>query len=899
MRHLFSLICIGILLPVFSLSQSTDWSLLGALKPRAIGPAGMSGRVTAIDVVHDNPDIIYAGTASGGLWKSTGGGVAWTPLFDSIAVASVGAVAVDQRNPDVVWVGTGEGNPRNSQTMGGGVYRSPDGGRSWQHLGLKETRTIHRVILHRDNRDVVFLSALGDAWADSEHRGVYRTRDGGKSWDKILYVNPRTGAADMVADPSNPDKLFVNMWEYRRWPWFFKSGGPGSGLYLTLDGGATWKKLGPENGLPDGELGKIGLAIAPSNPQVVYALVESKKNALFRSDDGGFNWRKVADKNIGDRPFYYSDIFVDPVNENRVYNIFSTVTVSEDGGKTFETLLGWFDAANIHGDHHAWWIHPRNPNYILNGNDGGLAISRDRGRTWRFVENLPVGQFYHIAVDNEYPYNVYGGMQDNGSWRGPNTAWRSGGVRNAYFEEIGFGDGFDVVPERDNARYGYVMWQGGNLLRVDFHTGAQQWVKPYHPDGRHLRFNWNAGIAADPADPATIYYGSQHLHRSRDRGRSWETISPDLTTNDPEKLNQKTTGGLTLDNSGAENHCTILAIAPSPRENGVIWVGTDDGNLQLTRDGGKTWTNVAGNLTGLPRGSWIPQVHAPARRPGEAYVVANNYRRGDWTPYLYRTRDYGKTWERLADKVEGYCLSWVQDPLEPRLQFLGTEFGLYVSLDEGKNWQKWTHGYPAGLSTYDLVVHPREHDLVIGTFGRSIWVLDDIRPLRELARQGAAPLAEPLYVFPAPDAYLAAYQQGAGTRFTGNSLFRGESRPYGALITFAAKAVLKEGEDGRPAKLDSLRVEIYDRAGQLVRRLRVPVQRGLNRFAWDLSTDGVRPPTLPKPKDKDAVPAPGRPVLPGIYTVKLIYGDHSASTLVTVHADPRRQTTQAQSIAFY
>ncbi|MCO6475211.1 MAG: hypothetical protein J5I94_01250 [Phaeodactylibacter sp.] len=878
-------------------SQPLDMSLLQGMRARSIGPAGMSGRVTAIDVNLHDPDEIYVGTASGGLWKSEGGGVSWKPLFDTVGIASIGAVAIDQRNPDVIWVGTGEGNPRNSQTAGGGIYKSIDRGRTWQYMGLRETRNIHRIIIHRDNPDIVYAGALGNAWADSEFRGVYRTEDGGKTWEKILYVDGRTGAADFDVDPSNPNKLFVNMWRYRRWPWTFQSGGEGSGLYMTVDGGDNWKRLDEKNGLPKGTVGKVGIAVAYNDPDVVYALVESEKNALYRSDDGGYTWKKTADRNIGDRPFYYADIAVDPENENRVYNVYSNVSVSEDGGKTFTTLLGW---DNIHGDHHYWWIHPTDGSYMIDGNDGGMAITRDRGKTWRFVENLPLAQFYHITVDDNIPYNVLGGMQDNGTWRGPAYTWSTGGIRNAQWAEIGFGDGFDVVVEKDNNRYVYVMWQGGNLQRIDLQTGAQQWVKPFHPDGIPLRFNWNAGIAQDPFDPSVIYYGSQFLHRSSDRGRSWEVISPDLTTNDPNKQQQAKSGGLTYDVTGAENHCTILSIAPSPLEQGIIWAGTDDGRLQLTRDGGKSWTDVYPNIQGVPDSCWIAQVHASAFQEGEAHVVINNYRRGDWRPYLYRTSNYGQTWKQLTFEgdVDGYCLSWAQDPIEPKLQFLGTEFGFYVSIDEGRKWTKWTPGYPV-VSTMDMKIHPREHDLVIGTFGRAAYVLDDIRPLRTLAQEGPAVLERPLKVYPAPDAWLAHYKEADGTRFTGDAYYKGENRPYGAMISFSVGEIVKKDEDGQPAKTDTARVLIYGRQGHLVRQMKTPVRKGMNRFSWNLKQDGVRRPSAPKPKDKEALPSEGRPVAPGDYTVVVEYGESRDSASVKVYPDPRMDVELKEINAFY
>ena len=884
---------LGLLLMASALSveaQQLDMKRFENMKPRNIGPAATSGRVTAIDAVHANPDIIYVGTASGGLWKSEGGGVSWQPVFDKEKTASIGAVAIDQSNPQVIWVGTGEGNPRNSQSNGNGVYKSIDGGRSWQHLGLEATSNIHRIILHKNDPNIAYVAALGTAWGDTKDRGVYRTRDGGKTWEKILYVNERTGASDLVVDPANPNKMLVNMWEYRRWPWFFKSGGAGSGLYMTLDGGNTWTKKTKEDGLPEGELGKIGLAISKSNPKIIYALIESKKNALYRSEDGGFSWNKVADKNIGDRPFYYADLAVDPQNENRLYNVFSNVTVSEDGGKTFNTLLGW---DKIHGDHHFLWVHPENPNLIMNGNDGGFAISRDRGKTWRYAENLPVTQFYHIAVDMDTPYNVLGGTQDNGTFKGPSKVWRNSGIRNSYWEEIAFGDGFDVVTDTDNTRYGYGMWQGGNLMRLDFETGASKFIKPVHPEGEFLRFNWNAAIAQDPHQTKTIYYGSQYLHKSTDEGKSWQIISPDLTTNDPEKQKQNRTGGLTYDITGAENHTTIIAIAPSAVKQGVIWVGTDDGNIQLTQDAGKTWKNVANNIKGFPKGSWVPQITASRHKEGEAFVVVNDYRRNNMAPYLYQTTDFGKTWKNLVNpsKVDGYTLSFTQDPIEPKLMFVGTEGGLYVSVDAGANWTKWTAGYP-NVSTMDMVIHPREHDLAIATFGRSMWILDDIRPLREIAQKGTKIMDEAVHLYPVPDAYLVSYREAAGTRFHGDAMFQGENLPFGAQLTFSVNEI-KTAD-----KKDTVYIEVSDAAGKVIRHMQVKAAPGMNRAFWSLEHDAFRMPGAPKPKDQEPMQA-ARLVSPGEYTVKVINGDQVSTGKVVVKTDPRLKIDAASTQQTY
>jgi photosystem II stability/assembly factor-like uncharacterized protein len=888
-RLLFALICCFLSFAFYANAQLVDMEKLHGLKARSIGPAGMSGRVTSIDVVLNNPSIIYIGTASGGLWKSTNGGTSFQPLFDEQPIASIGAVAVNQKNPDVIWAGTGEGNPRNSQNFGNGIYKSLDAGKTWQLMGLENTRNIHRVIINPNNPDIVYAGVQGSAYGEHPERGVYKTTDGGKTWEKILFVNEKTGVADMVMDPTNPDKLIVGMWEFRRWPWFFKSGGPGSGMYVTLDGGKSWKQRTKDDGLPEGELGKFGLAIARSNPNVVYALIESKKNALYRSDDGGQKWTKMTDKGIGDRPFYYFDLMVDPKNENRVYEIATLISKSEDGGRNFQVIVPF---SRVHSDYHAYWIHPENPDFILFGNDGGLIISRDKGKNWSFAENLPVGQFYHINVDNDIPFNVYGGMQDNGSWKGPSAVWREGGIRTEHWEELFFGDGFDVVPDRGNPRYGWAMSQGGYLGRYDLVTGDTKFMKPVHPDGTTLRFNWNTGIAADPFDAKTIYYGSQFLHKSTNRGDSWDIISPDLTTNDTTKQKANTSGGITFDATFAENHCTIMAIAPSAIQQGVIWAGTDDGNLQLTTDGGKTWNNLIKNIKGVPANTWVTQIQASKYNAAEAFAVLDNHRMNDWKPYVFRTKDFGKTWESVVtDPKVGFCYSIAQDPEVPNLLFLGTEFGLYVSIDAGKNWAKWKHGYPT-VPTMDLVIHPRDHDLAIGTFGRAIYILDDIRPLRSMAKEGIAVLNKPLKVFPAPDAYLAIYRQPHGKHnFQTDNLFIGENRPKGAMISFAFTPKEKD-------KKDSVNVEILDAGRNIIRTFKTPAKAGVNRFQWNLDQKNIRLPSVPKPSATSPERG-GMDILPGTYTVRISSGEAKDSTKVMVKADPRSPVTDAERKARY
>ncbi|MFD2586979.1 WD40/YVTN/BNR-like repeat-containing protein [Croceitalea marina] len=902
-------------------AQEFTMDLVQDLKPRNIGPGGMSGRVTAIDVVTENPDVMYVGTASGGLWKSTSGGIKWDPIFDKELTASIGAVAIQQSNPSVIWVGTGEGNPRNSLNGGFGVYKSLDGGKTWKAMGLEKTRHIHRVVIDPTDPNTVYVGAIGSPWGVHPERGVYKTTDGGQTWEKILFVNNKTGVADLVMDPTNPNKLIAAMWEHKRDPWFFKSGGEGGGLHMTHDGGKTWKKLTDEDGLPKGELGRIGITIAKNKPNIVYALVEAKKNALYKSEDGGFKWKKINDKNdIGNRPFYYSDIHVDPENENRVFSVFTYVNVSEDGGKNFKELMPAYGVDNgVHPDHHAWWIHPDNGQFMIDGNDGGMNITKDGGKTWRFIGNLPVAQFYHINVDNEYPYNVYGGMQDNGSWRGPAYVWRAQGIRNSYWQEIAFGDGFDVVPDLDDNQFGYAMSQQGFVSRYDWKTGNNYIVRPTPPDAEtKLRFNWNAGIGQDPYDNSTVYFGSQFVHKSTDKGLTWEVISPDLTTNDPEKQKQSESGGLTMDATGAENHCTILVIEPSPVEKDMLWVGTDDGRVHVTQNGGANWVDVTKNIKGLPAGSWIPQIKASTKNKGEALLIANDYRRFNYTPYAYRTRDYGKTWTRIVDAndVESYTLSIVEDPVNSNLVFLGTDDGLYISFDAGNKWQKWTEGFPT-VSTKDLVIQPREHDLVIGTFGRAAWVLDDIRPLRALASNKNI-LQKDIKLFDSPDGYLAAYQQPTGSRFGGDALYNAENRKYGAMITYYLKQGKKEmkkdkkedeGDDQEkeketPSKAegekeltgvqkkDSVQFDFYD-GTHLIRTLKykTPEKAGFHRIYWNMDEKGPDRPARKISKNKRE--RGGTEVKPGTYKVKVSFGEATDSTRVTVKTDPRLNVSLA------
>lgn len=922
MKFYFSIIVVFI--AILTHAQTIDEKFLEGFRIRNVGPAGMSGRITAIDVVLDDPDHIYIGSASGGVWESKDGGVKWTPIFDDQPSLSIGALKINQKNPSEIWVGTGEGNPRNSQNNGKGIFRTLDGGRTWKFMGLANTKTIHRILIDEDDPSTVYVGALGFAWGANAERGVFKTTDAGKTWNKILYSNDRSGVADMVMDPDNPRKIIAALWEYGRTPWDFYSGGPGSGLHITYDGGENWKKITSDQGLPKGNLGRIGIAMAPSSPNIVYALVEAQENGLYKSVDGGENWSLVTTKNIGNRPFYYNELYVDPQNENRLWNLYSYVSKSEDGGRTFETILDY--GKGVHPDHHAFWIHPDNPEFIIDGNDGGLNISRDRGRNWYFAENIPVGQFYHIDIDHDYPYNLYGGMQDNGSWVGPAFTLKAGGIRNSDWRELYFGDGFDVLPKLSDTRYGWAMSQGGNLAYYDRETGFNQFVKPVHPDGIKLRFNWNAGLAAVPGSECGIYYGSQFLHRSDDCGKSWTLISPDLTTNDTTKQKQHKSGGLTIDATAAENHTTILSIAPSPVNKDVIWVGTDDGNVQLTRDGGKSWTNLISKMSGAPSGAWIPQIEVSKTNAGEAFVVINNYRRGDWKPYLFHTSDYGATWSQLAnDKtITSFVHAVVQDPVVKDLLFIGAEDGLYFTLDHGKKWNKFPAKVFPYVPTTDLKIHPKDHSLAIGTFGRALWVMDNLMPLRAMA-QTADVLQKPFKIYPSPAVNQASFRSVDGIRFTADAEYKGDNRGGGAnfkvyvkpamkkdtTVTSESKTksknVKKEKEKVAEIKSDTtaadstkrkeveknkdlLKVYVLDSKGDTIRYINQKLKEGWNTLIWDTRAKGVRFPTRSEIA-KDADDPSGVYVMPGTYKLVGTYNGHKDSTTVDVALDPRLSIT--------
>lgn len=887
---------IAVFLPfVFIQAQKISPDQFKNLKARSIGPAGMSGRVTAIDAVYSNPNIIYLGTASGGVWKTENSGAKWEPIFDEQPILNIGSVAVQQSNPSILWVGTGEGNPRNSINIGGGIFKSLDGGKNWKMMGLEKTRNIHRIIIDPVNPNTVYVAAIGNPYSEHPERGVYKTIDGGDTWNLILHTNDTSGCADLIIDPSNPNKLIAAMWQHRRTPYSFTSGGAGSGLYITYDAGKTWKKLGKEEGLPEGNYGRIGLTICNSEPKRIYAMVEATKNGLYKTDDGGFKW-ELVNSNKGDvtnRAFYFQDIRVDPKNENRLYNITQTITVSEDGGKSFRTVIPY---AGIHPDHHAFWINPNDPNFIVDGNDGGIGISRDKGKNWIFSEQIAVGQFYHINVDNKIPYNVMGGMQDNGSWRGPAYTWTNSGIRNYYWNNVGGGDGFDASPDPDNNDWVYAMSQEGELQKTNVVTGEDMYIKPPTPDAKtYLRFNWNAAFAQDPLDTKTIYYGSQFLHKSSNKGLTWQIISPDLTTDNKQQQNQENNGGLSVDITGAENYNTILCIEPSAKDNKIIWVGTDDGNVQLTKDGGTTWTNFRGKIAGMPAGAWVPQIRASRYNAGEAFVVCNDYRRGDFKPYIFRTKNFGQTWERMIDenKVKGYALCMIQDPTEPNLIFAGTEQGLWVSFNNGASFQQWKNGYPS-VSTYDLAIQEREADLCIATFGRAMYILDDIRALRKVAANNGASFSKSITVFEAPASYQANYKPAPGYEWSTWGLYEGQNRNRGAEYSFfinrnsvSSTTAKDTASKNKNAANDSATIKIYTSTNELIRTIKIKTDTGFNRAYWNYETKGIRQPGTPKPKTDLPEPVSyGLGVYPGTYKLVINMGTVSDSTMLVVNADP-------------
>lgn len=850
MHQLYRFLCLALLLPALLPAQDATTrgkELFGDLRARQIGPAIMSGRISDIELHPSNPKVIYVGTAGGGVWKSNDGGARFNSVFDNHC-QSIGAVAIDPSAPDnVVWVGTGETWTRNSVSMGDGIYRSGDGGLNWTKMGLEKSERIASIIVNPKNSNEVYVGVLGALWSDSEERGVYKTSDGGKTWSKILYVDATTGCADMVMDPSNPSILYASFWEFRRTAWSFNSGGNNSALYKSVDGGKTWNKI--HNGFPSGKLGRMGIAIAASNPKILYTVIESeqdKDKGLYRSDDAGASWKQLNnDFGIVVRPFYFSRITVDPRNPEVIAKGGLSGSISRDGGKTFRNL------GAMHSDIHDIVFSINDSDRMFVGTDGGVYRSWNGGTTMEIVANLPVSQYYHVSVDNQEPYNIYGGLQDNNTWYGPSSS--PGGIEARDWQLIGVGDGFRALPH-PTKRIVYSEMQGAeNVWRTDLEKNKIRVIQPLPVIGDpKLRWNWNPPMATSAIRPDRLYMGSQFLHKSDDMGDTWVKISPDLTSNDPKKTSQGNSGGLSTDNSGAENHCTIFTIAESPLDEKVIWVGTDDGNVQVTQDAGKTWKNVNTNLPGLPAGTWCYHIEASSFNKGTAYAVFDGHSHGDMQPYAYKTTNFGATWTSvLTPDVEGIARNIQEDFVNPNLLFLGTEFGLYISMNGGKSWYKFTNNMPA-VAVHYLEIQRKTNDLVMGTHGRGVIILDDISPLRQINDEV---LAKDLHFFKNRPAIMYEESSFGGT--AGETEFVGPNPSKAGQIVYYLK---------KRHSLGKFSMEIQNAAGQKVHEITPGKSKGINIVEWaytgkvpkiakgqTISREGATPAPIPAGKYKIVV----------------------------------------------
>jgi photosystem II stability/assembly factor-like uncharacterized protein len=876
-----SVLILTVLLAVSATAQQpapavpVDSDTISGLGARNIGSAAMSGRIAAIDAIREGKRLtVYIGSASGGVWKSVNGGTTYKPVFDKQAVQSIGALAIDRRNPKVVWAGTGESWTRNSVSIGDGIYKSVDAGETWTNMGLPDSERIAKIIIDPSDSNTVYACVPGKLWSDSDDRGVYKTSDGGKSWTKVLKgTNASTGCSMMSIDPQNPKTLFAGMWDFRRKGWTFRSGGEstsapsGSGLFKSTDGGATWNDLNGA-GLPAKPWGRVAVSVAPSRPNVVYAFVEAEPpmNGLYRSDDSGRTWElRDRSQNMIWRAFYFANLIVDPKDENKIYKPGGGLIVSNDGGKSFSGITG-----GAHGDFHDVWVDPDNTDHLITGDDGGVWYSYDSGNKWWKAENLPVSQFYHVSVDNDMPYHVYGGLQDNSSWVGDSQY--PGGITNSRWENIFGGDGFWVFADPSDHDSIYAESQGGELGRVNRKTLEIRGLKPLpgYKEGK-LRFNWNTPLHVSPN--GTLYIGSQFLFRTRDHGQSWERISPDLTTNDPAKQKQEESGGVIVDNSSAEMHTSIYTISESPKNANVIWAGTDDGNVQLTRDGGKTWTNVTANVPGLPKNAWVSYIDAGHFDEGTAYASFDLHTFGDMRPYAYRTADYGKTWTPVVAQngnVRGYAHVIRQDLVNPNLVFLGTELGLWISLDGGNQWAQYKGADLPNVAVRDLVIHPRDNDLVIATHGRGIWIVDDITPLRALTPENLA--RESFFIDSKPAVQRI---RAFGGWVNGDAAFEGPNPPNDAVITYYQKKRHIFGD---------LKLEVLDAEGKVVGTIPSGKRRGLSRVTWSMRE---KAPRIPPAASGAGSATTGPRVLPGTYTVRMTREKNVYTTPLQVVGDPR------------
>ncbi len=821
LTHIFTATLLAISSYTFSQSESpvelNGKELFGDMKARQIGPALMSGRVTDLEAHPTDSRVFYVGTAGGGVWKTNDGGATLKSIFDDYP-QSIGCVAVDPNTPKTVWVGTGETWTRNSTSYGEGLFKSTDGGNTWTEIeGFENSERISSIEINPSNSDEMYVGVLGALWGDSEDRGVYKSTDGGATWKKIFYIGEGTGISDLVMDPENPNTLYASAWEFRRTAWSFNSGGTKSGLFKSTDGGATWNKI--HNGFPSGPLGRIAFALAHSDTKILYATVEAEKDSdkgMYRSDDAGASWKLLSnDFGLVVRPFYFSRIVVDPKNPDIVVKGGLFGSISKDGGKTYRSL------GPMHADIHDILFDINNSDRMYAGTDGGVYRSWDGGNTMEMIENLPVSQFYHVDVDDAEPYRIYGGLQDNGSWYGPSKS--PGGIEARDWNRVGYGDGFRVLKHPTKEILYSEMQGAENVWRYDMVKNQQKTIQPLRrKEDPKLRFNWNAPITTSAHIPDRLYIGSQFVHVSDDMGDTWKIISPDLTTNDPKKQTQSESGGLSADNSGAENHTTIFTIAESPLDKNILWVGTDDGNVQVTKDGGAKWTNTIKGLEGLPKNTWVYHIEASSFEKGRAYAVFDGHTQNDKKPYLYRTNDFGKTWVSLiTPDIEGAARSFQEDFINPDLLFLGTEMGLYISIDGGVSWKKFTQNFPATAVHY-LTMQRKTNDLVAGTHGRGIIILDDVSVLRNLNQEV---LASDVHFFDIkPNMMLE--QSGFGGAST-ETQFVGPNPTSVVVIPYYLK---KRHTFGK------MSLEIQDMDGNKVTEIKAGKSKGINISTWNYAT---------------------------------------------------------------
>ena len=871
--------CSLILLSSAALFAQISSATFGKMQARQLGPAVTGGRISAIEGINNEPRTLYIGTAGGGVWKTTNAGISFKSVFDKYC-QSIGALAIDQQNPKTVYVGTGESNMRNTVSVGDGLFKTTDGGENWSRIpGFDSTEHISKIIINPKNSNIIYVACPGPLWSDSKNRGLYKSSDGGKTFDKILYVNEKTGCADIAVDPNNPETIYASTWQFRRTPYSFNSGGMGSGMFKSTDGGKTWNNL--TEGLPNKPFGRAAITLAPSAPENLLAIVEAEKTGLYISGDAGKTWKQQsAIVNVVSRPFYFSCLVVDPKDAKRVYRPGFGFSYSDDGGNSFAD--GGF---SVHSDMHALWINPLYTNQMYLGTDGGVYMSTDRGASWLLLASLPVPQFYHVAYDNKQPYNVYGGLQDNGSWMAPTQA--AFGVKNSDWKFLFGGDGFWVQPDGTDESIVYAEFQGGHINRVDTKDGTSYGIQPQQSiTDEKLRYNWNTPIVIGANNKKNLYTGAQYLYKSTTQGRSWQKISPDLTTNDKKKQEQEKSGGMSADNTSAENHCTIFTIAESPLDENIIWAGTDDGNLQYTTNAGKNWTNVTKNYAaaGIAPQSWVTSIEPGKYDKNTVYATWENHMYGDDKTYVAKSIDMGKTWARFtSDEFNSFAHKIIEDRVNKDLLFLATEMGLYASLNGGKKWFRMKNNIPWKAMVRDVQIHPVTNDLIIATHGRGILIVDNISAMRTMTEDMAG---KEVFIFEnKPINLTMGKYQTVGTQSEGWSA---GNTPQQAPIKYYFRDRLNTGK---------VKLEVYDKDGKLLQTLDGTKRKGINEVYWNMRTTPPKVASGGAKPDFSGFTAPM--VLPGEYTVKVKVGDKSYDSKLQLVAADRPDYTLADRQSQY